>query len=73
MRTVAEPLSYSNPRMKAAIENWPSGSKRTFKRSDGSIGCDECCNGDRCDDRTHHDRDNCPFCLGSGTPGDLSI
>ena len=28
MKAVAEPLSYSNPRMKAIIENWPSGSKR---------------------------------------------
>jgi len=41
---------------------------RTFERSDGSIGCDECCTGDRCDDPTHYDRENCPFCLGSGTP-----
>jgi hypothetical protein len=23
------------------------------------VGCDECCNGDRCDDRTHFDRDSC--------------
>lgn len=41
---------------------------RTFVRSDGSFGCAECCNGDRCDDRTHRDRENCPYCLGSGTP-----
>jgi hypothetical protein len=27
--------------------------------------CDECCNGDRCDDPTHFDRSSCPFCLGS--------
>lgn len=43
-------------------------SGRTFERSDGSLGCDECCNGDRCDDHTHYDRDSCPYCLGSGTP-----
>jgi hypothetical protein len=41
---------------------------RTFVRSDGSIGCAECCNGDRCDDPTHRDRENCTYCLGSGTP-----
>ena len=39
---------------------------RTFKRSDGSLGCDECCNGDRCDDPSHFSRDSCPFCLGGG-------
>lgn len=39
---------------------------RTFLRSDGSLGCDECCNGDRCDDPTHRDRENCSYCLGSG-------
>jgi hypothetical protein len=40
---------------------------RTFKRSNGSLGCDECCNGDRCDDPSHYDRSSCPYCLGSGT------
>ena len=39
---------------------------RTFKRSDGSLGCDECCNGDRCDDPTHRSRESCLFCLGTG-------
>ena len=28
--------------------------------------CDECCNGDRCDDPTHFNRPNCPHCLGTG-------
>jgi hypothetical protein len=41
---------------------------RTFKRSQGSLGCDECCNGDRCDDPTHYNRASCPFCLGTGEP-----
>lgn len=38
---------------------------RTFPLSDGRLGCNECCTGDRCDDRSHHSRDNCPYCLGS--------
>ena len=42
-------------------------SGKTFERSDGSLGCDECCNGDRCDDPSHWDRESCPCCLGSGT------
>ena len=29
-------------------------------------GCDECCNGDRCDEPSHYHRPNCPFCLGTG-------
>lgn len=41
---------------------------QTFKRSDGTSGCAECCFGDRCDDRSHFNRDSCPYCLGSGTP-----
>lgn len=28
--------------------------------------CAECCNGDRCDDPTHHDRQHCPHCKGTG-------
>lgn len=40
---------------------------RTFQRSDDSLGCAECCNGDRCDDPSHFHRDSCPFCLGTGT------
>lgn len=27
--------------------------------------CDECCNGDRCDDPTHRLRENCVACLGT--------
>lgn len=29
--------------------------------------CDECCNGDRCDDPTHRRRENCRACLGTGS------
>lgn len=32
----------------------------------GDYRCDHCCNGDRCDDRTHLDRARCPYCLGTG-------
>lgn len=39
---------------------------RTFEYSNGQLGCNECCNGDRCDDSTHHNRSSCPYCLGSG-------
>lgn len=28
--------------------------------------CNECCNGDRCDDPTHRNRWSCPACLGTG-------
>ena len=28
--------------------------------------CNHCCNGDRCDDPTHLDRGDCPYCLGTG-------
>lgn len=33
---------------------------------DDGTRCDECCNGDRCDDPTHHDRNHCPYCKGTG-------
>lgn len=40
---------------------------RTWSRDDGSYsGCDECCNGDRCDDPTHRNRSSCHACLGTG-------
>jgi hypothetical protein len=42
--------------------------RRTFCSSLGTVMCNECCNGDRCDDSTHYDRVNCPYCLGSGYP-----
>jgi hypothetical protein len=35
-------------------------------RTWGGDRCDHCCNGDRCDDRTHLDRQRCPYCLGTG-------
>ncbi len=38
---------------------------RTFQSSYGP-SCNECCNGDRCDDPTHYNRESCPFCLGTG-------
>lgn len=28
--------------------------------------CNHCCNGDRCDDPSHHDRAHCPHCHGTG-------
>jgi hypothetical protein len=39
---------------------------RTWNKSDGTKGCAECCNGDRCDDPTHKYRPECSHCLGSG-------
>ena len=38
----------------------------TVRRSDGKPMCLCCCNGDRCDDRSHHDRPGCPHCHGTG-------
>lgn len=38
---------------------------RTFETAYGLM-CAECCNGDRCDDPSHFDRQSCPFCLGTG-------
>lgn len=38
---------------------------RTFESSFG-LRCEECCNGDRCDDPTHFRTESCPFCLGTG-------
>lgn len=32
----------------------------------GGDRCAHCCNGDRCDDSTHLDRQHCPYCLGTG-------
>lgn len=40
---------------------------KRFRRSDNKFGCDHCCNGDRCDDPTHHDRRSCPFCRCTGS------
>ncbi len=39
---------------------------RTYMDADGSLRCDECCNGDRCDDPSHRLRENCLYCLGTG-------
>lgn len=38
---------------------------RTFEFSDGTLSCDECCNGDRCDDPNHTSRASCSYCLGT--------
>ncbi len=43
----------------------PKPSGRTFENG-GVVYCDECCNGDRCDDPTHRQREGCPYCLGTG-------
>lgn len=40
-------------------------SGRTFT-NDGITYCDECCNGDRCDDPTHSSRKDCRYCGGTG-------
>lgn len=34
--------------------------------SGGELGCNHCCNGDRCDDASHHYRPECPYCRGTG-------
>ena len=39
---------------------------RTWSDSGGKLHCNECCNGDRCDDSSHYYRPNCPYCLGTG-------
>lgn len=40
---------------------------KTWSSDDGKMhGCDNCCNGDRCDDPSHYHRSSCPFCLGTG-------
>jgi hypothetical protein len=49
---------------KAFVDPTPIG--RTWTGRDGSVNCDECCNGDRCDDASHRDRRNCKFCGGTG-------
>ena len=38
----------------------------TLRTWDGGKRCAECCNGDRCDDPTHYDRQLCPHCKGTG-------
>ena len=30
------------------------------------MGCGECCNGDRCDDKFYFGRSECPYCEGTG-------
>lgn len=40
---------------------------KEFERSDGARGCDHCCGGDRCDERDHFSRAECPFCRGTGS------
>lgn len=57
-------LTTANP-LPASPSAEPCG--RTYARSDGSLGCAECCNGDRCDDLTHVDRSKCRYCKGTGS------
>lgn len=38
---------------------------RVFQRSNGIYMCNECCNGDRCDDPSHQYRPECRACLGT--------
>lgn len=38
---------------------------RTWTRSNGEKMCNECCNGDRCDDASHSLRPYCRACLGT--------
>jgi hypothetical protein len=38
-----------------ALKTWGDGKR-----------CDECCNGDRCDDPDHVDRSRCPHCKSTG-------
>lgn len=46
----------------SAAQHTP-GALRTW---DNDKRCAECCNGDRCDDPTHYDRQHCPHCKGTG-------
>lgn len=46
---------------------------KDFKYSNDKYWCDECCNGDRCDDNTHLNRKYCPYCKGTGTRNFNSI
>ncbi len=39
---------------------------RVFTLSNGTQMCNECCNGDRCDDSSHYYRKDCPYCGGTG-------
>lgn len=57
-----EPLTSGQPQQP------PKFPGRVFKSPSGTILCDECCNGDRCDDPRHRDRANCSYCKGTGIP-----
>lgn len=41
---------------------------KTFKRSDGTLGCDECCTKmiTQIPCPEHFHRESCPYCLGTG-------
>jgi hypothetical protein len=45
---------------------------RTYEVN-GELRCNECCNGDRCDDPTHRLRINCSYCLGTGVNATTKI
>lgn len=47
---------------------------RTYTVTTGQftgVYCNECCNGDRCDDPSHFDRESCPYCYGTGKIAEL--
>jgi hypothetical protein len=46
---------------------------RTWRAGENDLRCDECCNGDNCDDPTHYRRSNCPYCLGTGVNASTKI
>jgi len=60
---------YWQSRGKTEKDKRPGG--RVFQSSYGPM-CNECCNGDRCDDPSHFHRDSCPYCLGTGTPAEAA-
>jgi hypothetical protein len=45
---------------------WEIVELRGDLKEEGKYWCNECCNGDRCDDPTHLDRRKCPYCKGRG-------
>lgn len=45
-------------------ERKPATGWRTWGKNNDR--CAHCCNGDRCDDPTHYERQYCPYCLGTG-------
>lgn len=46
------------------VEKNPPRGWRTWDEK--GMHCNHCCNGDRCDDASHMDRNRCPYCVGTG-------